>query len=253
MNRMQHISSVMKPLEDRLTELQRKFSEEAQARRKEHHRIYGWPIDADCSFCGDTGAPAGKIGDYCSCQAGQIAHRNDEVRAARERQWLSIGVPRRFQGARLQASIDADAASTVLKWASMRPLLGGGLILVGEHGTGKTWLASAILRHLHDEGQHPLIFASTIDVLTAAGYTNGDPALIDRCKRAAVLCLDDLGAERDSEWQTEQLFALIDARYRDELPNIITTNVDLNGLRKFLGVRIADRLLDDVTIVPVGV
>ena len=43
-------------------------------------------------------------------------------------------------------------------------------------------------------------------------------------QRVGLLVLDDLGAERTTEWTEEQLFQVIDARYRGKLPLVVTSN-----------------------------
>lgn len=58
--------------------------------------------------------------------------------------------------------------------------------------------------------------------------------------RVPLLVLDDLGAHRGTEWAEERLFALIDARYRDGLPLVVTSNVSLLEVAPRVRSRLAD-------------
>lgn len=61
---------------------------------------------------------------------------------------------------------------------------------------------------------------------------------MDRCKFTSLLILDDLGAQRNTDWALEQLDSLIDHRYVCEKLTIFTTNLT----SKQLPARIASRL-----------
>jgi DNA replication protein DnaC len=67
-------------------------------------------------------------------------------------------------------------------------------------------------------------------------------ASLDEVERAELLLLDDLAAERASEWTVELVYRLIDARWNACLPTIITVNAPNGELRAKLGDRIASRL-----------
>ena len=226
-------------------------SREAAAAARAKH---GYGPDV-CPYCGDTGRPADNPTGYCRCDYGKTSLCNDENRAAAERVWQRTGVPRRYQDARLSRSDDTAAVAAITSWLREGLALddGANLLITGGVGAGKTWMACAALRGLHDAGIRPLVFANTLDVLRACRYgPQGDPAAVARYKAAHVLVLDDLGVERDSEFAVEQLYDLIDARYGAMKPTIVTINLDLAGLRSYLGDRIADRLTDIVTVVTVG-
>lgn len=148
---------------------------------------------------------------------------------------------------------------------------GVGLLLAGGVGCGKTHLAAAIVNFLVDrariddadavraalakrgdvlddgDSSLPLgiIFTGTTALMTRIrdGYDGkgvGDET--ERCKTARLLVLDDFGAERQSEWVRERLFEIINARYEEELPTVITTNDTVEEMRDKLGDRITDRL-----------
>ncbi len=121
-----------------------------------------------------------------------------------------------------------------------------GLLIVGPVGTGKTHLAVSILREAHRLGLG-IAFAQVPQVLAdiRAGIGRGDEeatAQIDMYSEVSVLALDDLGSERVTDWVHEQLFLIINRRYEEMLPTIITSNDSLEILEEHLGKRIASRL-----------
>jgi DNA replication protein DnaC len=60
-----------------------------------------------------------------------------------------------------------------------------------------------------------------------------------------LLHLDDLGAERPTEWVLEQLYAIVNERWQDRRSIIVTSNlIDLNNVREQVGTRTVSRLLE---------
>lgn len=64
-----------------------------------------------------------------------------------------------------------------------------------------------------------------------------DSAIINRMKRAKLVIFDDLGAERDTEYAIEKVYSIVDARYRQKLPMIFTTNLTLSEMKEETDVR----------------
>lgn len=56
--------------------------------------------------------------------------------------------------------------------------------------------------------------------------------------------LDDVGTESPTEWVEEQLYSLIDLRYRMQRSTIFTPNCTVNQLEKQLGCRVVSRIID---------
>jgi len=67
---------------------------------------------------------------------------------------------------------------------------------------------------------------------------------MERALRADLLILDDLGAEKPTEWALEKIYQLVNLRYESLRPMIATTNLDLNSLERLLGERTFGRLIE---------
>lgn len=124
---------------------------------------------------------------------------------------------------------------------------GTGLLLYGSVGTGKTYYAACIANELIDKGYSVLMtnFARLTNKLQ--GKFEGRQEYIDSLNNYTLLIIDDLGAERNSEYMQETVFNIIDARYRIGLPCIITTNLSMNELVNTDSIahkRIYDRILE---------
>lgn len=124
---------------------------------------------------------------------------------------------------------------------------GKGLLLYGTVGTGKTYFAACIANALIDEGYSVLMTNFARLTNSIQGTFDGKNEFIDSLQRYTLLIIDDLGAERKSEFTQEQVFAIIDARYRSGKPFIITTNLTAEEIKKPQEVgysRIYDRILE---------
>ena len=110
-----------------------------------------------------------------------------------------------------------------------------GLILVGNNGVGKTHLACSIANELIKNGI-PIIYGTLINLLAELKniydvYNNiSEMKIIKLYEKVDLLIIDDLGKEKPSEWGLEKLFTIINSRYENNLPVIITTNYDQNSL-----------------------
>lgn len=120
-----------------------------------------------------------------------------------------------------------------------------GLIFYGDVGTGKTFAAACIANHLLSRGI-PVVMTSFIKLLSSMQtFGHDNERLIDDLNRANLLIIDDLGAERDTDFAQEHVYNIIDSRYRAKLPLIITTNMTINEIREPSSTRytrIYDRL-----------
>ena len=135
----------------------------------------------------------------------------------------------------------------VLHWEELRKNATG-LLLWGDVGTGKSFIAGCIANALLDKGVPVIMtnFARLLNKLTDM-YAGDRNAYIDSFKRYPLMIIDDLGVERNSEFAREQVFGVIDSRYRSELPMIVTTNLTLEELQHpedLSRSRIYDRILE---------
>ena len=155
------------------------------------------------------------------------------------------GIPRRFLDADLdtmrQRPGNGAAIAFAGQWDGRQSVL-----LYGDVGTGKSHLASAMLRRrlaLGWAGRFVSV-ADLMDELKArfGGEGEQSEAYFDRLAREPFLVLDDVGAEQETPWTRERVASLIDRRYRAEAPTIVTTNLTHRDLAARYGKRLADRL-----------
>ena len=62
-----------------------------------------------------------------------------------------------------------------------------------------------------------------------------------------LLIIDDLGTEQDTEWSRSRIYNIIDNRYRNGLPLIVSTNKSIDQLKNMYHERTIDRLLEMAT------
>ena len=132
------------------------------------------------------------------------------------------------------------------KFSEMRER-GKGLLLYGTVGTGKTYAACEVANALIDRGIPCMVTNFARLANTIQGLYEDKQEYIDSLSHYALLVIDDLGAERKSEFMQEMVFNIIDARYRSGLPMIITTNLTIEQIKSPENVnysRIYDRIIE---------
>lgn len=104
-------------------------------------------------------------------------------------------------------------------------------MFVGTYGTGKTHLACSIAIELIKR-KIPTIYGTAITLLSKVRQTYDSNTnineweLLDLYSNVDLLVIDDLGKEKPSEWVLEKLYHIINQRYENLKPVIITTNYD---------------------------
>ena len=121
----------------------------------------------------------------------------------------------------------------------------GWLLLEGGYGCGKTHLAAAIANDSVNRGV-PTLFITVPDLLDSLRFAYADPETtfeqrFDEIRNAQLLILDDFGTQNATGWAQEKLFQVINYRYINKLPTVITTNLMLDEIEG----RIRSRLQDD--------
>ena len=107
-----------------------------------------------------------------------------------------------------------------------------GLLLFGDVGTGKSFFAGCIANALLDQDVPVLMtnFPTILNRLTGM-FSEDRSEFIASFDEYDLLVIDDLGVERSTEYAMEQMFFVIDSRYRSRRPMIITTNLKLSELK----------------------
>lgn len=122
---------------------------------------------------------------------------------------------------------------------------GEGLLFTGTPGTGKTHLAAAITGYIITELGIPVKFGSFIDILDSVKQAFGsEEDVIKELSEVPLLVIDDLGKERQTEWSNSILYQVINRRYENYLPVIITTNERMGDLERNIGKATMSRLIE---------
>lgn len=123
---------------------------------------------------------------------------------------------------------------------------GMGMIFWGNVGRGKTFMAACIANQLI-ENNVPVMMTSFAKIVDDIFSIQDKAAYFKEFNRYKLLIIDDLGAERQTDYAMEQVYKVIDDRYKNNLPMIITTNLTINELKapkKVEYSRIYDRILE---------
>ena len=121
-----------------------------------------------------------------------------------------------------------------------------GILLYGPVGTGKSFLASCLCNAILEK-QASVCATSFSRVLNVLQSSPDRQAVLDRLENFRLVFLDDFGSERSSEYAMEQVFSVIDSRYRIKKTVIITTNLSLKEMENPQNLsysRIFDRVLE---------
>lgn len=124
--------------------------------------------------------------------------------------------------------------------------LDGWLILTGQVGSGKTHLAYAIAAEALARGV-PVYAATTPDMLEMLRASYGNDTFdrtFQHLRDVSLLVLDDLGTQSQTPWAVEKLYQIINHRYVNRTPMVVTSNVPLSQLTGHVDGRIASRLLE---------
>lgn len=151
---------------------------------------------------------------------------------------------------------DARTMAAMKRYVEKFPQMlenGTGLMLYGNVGSGKSFAAACIANALIENGTPCLMTNFQRIVNKLSNGFSGKQEYIDSLQKFDLLIIDDFATERRTEYMTEQVTAVIDARYRSKLPIIVTTNIsprDLMGAGGIGEQRIYSRIMDMCVPVP---
>lgn len=124
---------------------------------------------------------------------------------------------------------------------------GQGILFWGNVGTGKSYTAAAIANELLNQMQS-VIMTSFIRLLDEMSNPDIDESeYIARLNQAKLLIIDDLGAERGTDFALEKVYDIIDSRYRSGKPILLTTNLEFAQMKNCTDIRynrIYDRIFE---------
>lgn len=205
--------------------------------------------------------PRSKVPCLCKCEQDKL----EAEEAERKRQEMKIRIDRyrhtcladeqykectfdRDDGADPKASEFCKAYVQNWKWVQEN---NAGIMLWGDVGGGKTFLAACIANALIDQDIPATM--TTIPKLVAAmskdfGAERGN--ILYMVANAPLLVLDDVGTERNTEYSNEQVYEIINTRYKSKKPLIVTTNLTMNAMKNAEDVthrRIYDRIVEMCT------
>ena len=196
-----------------------------------------------------------------------------ECRAQRLRKGRARGVastiPARYRGVSFDRPPVSDMARDLQTKAAVAEVQGfvdeleqrldegRGLWLFGDTGTGKTTLAMLISSAALEAGRTVAIYSLPKLLARIRRTYDAEPggdnylSFFERLTSVDLLHIDDLGAEKRSDWVLEQLYALINERYETQRSILITTNLAHEDLEEQIGPRTVSRLTQMCDEVPV--
>lgn len=128
-----------------------------------------------------------------------------------------------------------------------RGLSTDGLLILGDVGRGKTFLCSAVANRILQAGRTCiyLTFANLLDLIRKARFEDSAEGRLnlDLLETVDLLILDDLGAEKPSDFVMQELFKIVNGRVNARLPMVISTNLFLKELEETYDFRVVSRII----------
>lgn len=215
------------------------------------------PGDPDCEICGGVGyvrrdVPVGHP-DFGKLQV-CICRQGDLNRGRRERLYALSNLdqlrhltfenfePRGRIGIGPAQANSLEQAYNHARQFAEHPQ--GWLLLQGRYGCGKTHLAAAIANFVVDLGV-PTLFLTVPDLLDQLRFAYNAEGVtfeerFEEIRRVRLLVLDDFGTQNATPWAQEKLFQILNFRYINRLPTVVTTNLSLNEIEGRIRSRLTD-------------
>lgn len=190
----------------------------------------------------------------CECRERRLRH--GRVRG------VASAIPPRYRGVSFDRPPVADMARDLVTKGAVADVqkfidgldeqldAGRGLWIFGDTGTGKTTLAMLISKAALSTGRSVAIYSLPKLLARIRRTYDAEPggdsylAFFERLTSVDLLHVDDLGAEKRSDWVLEQLYALINERYEAKRSVLITTNLRHDELEEQIGRRTVSRLTE---------
>lgn len=122
----------------------------------------------------------------------------------------------------------------------------GSLLMIGKVGTGKTLLASCIIKAVSFSYDCRIFKFAEITRNIRATYQRDseftDRDIINDLSSRRLLIIDEMGVQSGSDAEKQVIFEIIDNRYQKMLPTVVISNLDIQGLTDVMGERVIDRL-----------
>ena len=178
-----------------------------------------------------------------------------QIIAQRKARSLSAVIPRRYRDAGFDRypvnEMAPQVVSTTRGFAHRIDEhldAGRGLWFMGPVGTGKTTLAMLVSKAALEAGRSVAIYSLPRllnEIRDTHRAERSHVELLDRLTAVDLLHLDDVGAERTTEWVLEELYSIVNARYEDQRSMVITTNIlDRDALCEQISPRTVSRLTE---------
>lgn len=217
----------------------------------------------DVSSCKDCSSISALYSDNTTLRRNEYIHCDkyeryktlEYKRRETERLLGKSGLGKRFAGRRFETfNVTAEtkeAYDACVAFCDTFSEDSKGIRLTGNYGCGKTHLTASIIHRLAEQGIGG-VFVVVPELLRAIrrGYNSPNEdseKLVSLTEEAPLLVLDDLGAEKPSDWVREQLYVIINRRYENMLPTIVTTNCSTQQLVDRVGQRTVSRLIEMTT------
>ncbi len=178
-----------------------------------------------------------------------------QIIALRKARSLSAVIPKRYRDVAFDrppvTEIDRQIVTATRRFAENIDKhldAGHGLWFMGPVGTGKTTLAMLVSKAALKAGRSVAIYSLPRllnEIRDTHRFERSHLDLLDKLTAVDLLHIDDVGAERTTDWVLEELYSIVNARYEDQRSMVITTNIlDREALCEQITERTVSRLTE---------